>query len=112
MQMSALRRSLVVVGEEPHRYVGAGGYEDEGSERSAIGSAIVTADSRWTATLTVPLPHADAVFLKIERQGPLPDGYRGAQESAGWSMPVRELDAALEALTGVVAQARRDGVVA
>lgn len=112
MQSSALRRNLVLVGEETHRYVAGGRYEDEGSERSAIGSAVLTADERWTATLTVPLPLADTVFLRIERQGPLPAGYRGAQESAGWSMPVRELDAVMEALSGVVAQARRDGVVA
>jgi hypothetical protein len=60
----------------------------------------------------VPLPVADAVFVRIERRGPLPKGYRGAEESAGFSVPVQELDAVMAALTGVIAQARRDGVVA
>lgn len=112
MQASTLRRTLVVVREEPPRYVAGGRYDDEGSERSATGSAGVTADSRWTATLTVPLPGADVVFLRIERQGPRPEGYRGAEESAGWSMPVGELEVVMEALAGVIAQARRDGVLA
>lgn len=102
----------MAVHENPPRYLAGGRYDDEGSERSAIGSALVTADSRWTATLTVPLPGADAVFLRIERQGPLPEGYRGADESAGWSMPVGEIDVAMEALAGVIKQARRDGVLA
>ncbi|MFL5606041.1 MAG: hypothetical protein ACJ8AD_06310 [Gemmatimonadaceae bacterium] len=99
------------VREETRRHGGQSWYEDEGSERSAIGSASVSVDCWWRATLTVPLPAADAVFIRIERRGPLPDGYRGAEESGGFSLPVGELDAVVQALTGVIAQARRDGVV-
>jgi hypothetical protein len=58
------------------------------------------------------LPDVNAVFVRIERRGALPDGYLGSEESAGFSVPVQELDAVLTALTGVIAQARRDGVVA
>jgi hypothetical protein len=99
------------VGEEAPRYGVPGRYDDEGSERTAIGSASVSLDCWWRATLTVPLPAADAVFMRIERRGPLPDGYRGAEESGGFSLPVGELDAVMAALTGVIAQARRDGVL-
>jgi hypothetical protein len=99
------------VGEGAPHYDVPSRYDDEGSERSAIGSASVSIDSWWRATLTVPLPAADAVFLRIERRGPLPDGYRGAEESGGFSLPMGELDAVMEALTGVIAQARRDGVL-
>jgi hypothetical protein len=99
------------VGEGAPRYDAPSRYDDEGSERSAIGSASVSADSWWRATLTVPLPAADAVFMRIERRGPLPEGYRGAEESAGFSLPILELDAVMTALTGVIAQAKRDGVL-
>jgi hypothetical protein len=111
MQTSVLAMSLMIR-EEWARYATSNRYEDEGSERSASGSAIVAPDSRWTATLSVPLPAADAVFIRIERRGPLPDGYRGAEESAGFSAPIGELNTVIDALTGVIAQARRDGVLA
>jgi hypothetical protein len=110
MQTSMLAMSLMIR-EEWARYATSSRYEDEGSERSARGSAVATPDARWTATLTVPLPTADAVFVRIERQGPLPDGYRGAEESGGFSAPVGEMDAVMGALAGVIAQARRDGVL-
>jgi hypothetical protein len=99
------------VGEGDRRYAVPSRYDDEGSERSAIGSASVSVDAWWRATLTVPLPAQDAVFVRIERRGPLPDGYRGAEESGGFSLPIGELDAVMTALTGVIAQARRDGVL-
>jgi hypothetical protein len=110
MQTSMLAMSLTIR-EEWARYATPARYEDEGSERSASGSAIVNTDARWTATLAVPLPAADAVFVRIERRGALPDGYRGAEESADISVPMGELDAVIGALVGVVAQARRDGVL-
>ena len=89
----------------PHRY------EDEGSERTATGAIYLTADSAWRAALSVPLPNADAVFLRIERTGQLPEGYRGAEESASLSVPAAELDSVMAVLAGVIAQARRDGVL-
>ena len=93
-------------------YSVAGRYEDESSERSAVGSVRVGGDSFWRAVLTVPIPNADAVFIRIERQGALPEGYRGAEESAGFSLPVGELEAVMVVLNGIVGQARRDGVIA
>ena len=51
-------------------------------------------------------------FVDLERRGELPVGYRGGEERAQLALPVRELDALVALLAGVVAQARRDGVVA
>ena len=99
------------VREDRLGYSVPGRYEDEGSERSAVGSVRVGGDSYWRAVVTVPIPHADAVFIRIERQGVLPEGYRGAEESAGFSVPAGELEAVMEVLAGVVGQARRDGVI-
>jgi hypothetical protein len=110
MQTNVLFMDLMVR-EERDRYAPSRRYDDEGSEKTARGSAIVTVDCRWTATLTLPLPAADAVFVRLERQGPFPQGYRGAEESAVFSAPVAELDAVMDALAGVIAQARRDGVL-
>lgn len=97
--------------EDRGRYLPPRGYEDEGSGRTSTGAIYLTSDSAWRATLSVPLPDADAVFLHIERTGRLPAGYRGAEESATLSVPVAELDSVMTVLAGVIAQARRDGVL-
>jgi len=87
-----------------------GTYEPESSERRALGSIPVSADAHWNATLTVPMT-GDVAFVDLERRGELPRGYRGGEERAHLALPVRELDALVALLAGVVAQARRDGVV-
>ena len=107
-----LMSASIVVREDRDPYLVSRRYEDEGSERTSTGAINLTPDTAWRATLSVPLPDADGVFLRIERTGRLPDGYRGAEESAGLSVPVKELDAVMAVLAGVIAQARRDGVVA
>ena len=86
-------------------------YESEGSERRTLGSIPVNTVARWTATLTVPIGGADVAFLQVARRGPLPPGYRGAEESVLLSFPSGEVDALIALLTGVVAHARRDGVL-
>ena len=111
MQLTSGLRFLVTVREEHSRYKLSGRYEDEGSERSATGSVAVGDDAYWRATLTLPLPKGGVAFFRMERNGSLPPGYVGAEESADWSCPVTEVGAVLEALRGVVAQARRDGVM-
>ena len=100
------------IGEDaPPSYVPDVRYDDEGSQRSSIGSVIVGEDSYWRATISVPIPKADTVFVKIEREGTLPAGYMGAEETASWSMPMAELDLVMKVLAGVIRQGRRDGVV-
>jgi hypothetical protein len=112
MLINARGQGLLVVSEdEAPTYFGQGSYDDEGSERSATGSVVVGEDSYWRATISVPLPKADTVFVTLEREGPLPEGYVGAEETASWSMPVGELDLVVKVLQGVIRQGRRDGVI-
>jgi len=112
MLMNARARGVLSIGEgAPPTYTPNGQYEDEGSERSSVGSVSVDLDSYWRATISVPLPKADTVFVRIEREGTLPKGYVGAEESAGWSMPMAELDLVTELLAGVIRQGRKDGVI-
>ena len=90
----------------------AGAYEAEGSERPTLGSVSVATDGWWSATLTVPMLDGGTALLSIERQGPPPQDYRGSSERAEFSVPSWELDAVVALLAGVVAQARREGVLA
>jgi hypothetical protein len=93
------------------REPGAARYEAEGSERRTLGSISLAPDAHWAATLTIPIPDADVAFVRVERHGPLPADYRGGQEAAELSVPVGEVEAVLAMLTGLVDQARRDGVI-
>jgi hypothetical protein len=99
-----------VVCEHRGRYR-ASEYESEGSERRALGSVNVASDARWTGTLTVPIGDATAAFLQVERRGTPPPRYRGSEESAAFSLPIGEADAVVALLSGLVAQARADGVL-
>ena len=90
--------------------VGYAAYETEGSERRALGSIGVTADARWIATLTVPIPDR-VVFVHLERSGLLPAGYRGSEESADFAVPTDEVGALVALLAGIATQARRDHVL-
>lgn len=98
--------SMVCEGPAPY-----GDYESEGSECRSLASLRVSRDARWTATITVPIPPRAVAFIEVERRGELPAGYRGAEERALLSVPIAETGALIELLTGVVAQARRDGVL-
>jgi hypothetical protein len=87
-------------------------YDDEGSEQSAHGAVSVAPGRGWTGRLTVPITDAaDIAFLLIQRHGDLPAGYSG-EESADISIPAAEIDDVLALLVGLVAQARRHGVLA
>ena len=86
-------------------------YESEGSEHRTLGSVSGSDDARWTATLTVPIPERNVAFVDLERRGALPEGYRGSEESAHFSLPLGELGAVVTLLAGVIAQARTDGVL-
>lgn len=101
----------IAMREDRGQYSPSGRYESEGSERTSIGAIHLLSGASWRATLSVPLPNEDAVFLHLERTGLLPAEYRGAEETAGLSVPIAELEVVLEVLTGVIAQARQDGVL-
>lgn len=68
-------------------------------------------DAHWAATLTVPIDDAGVAFLQVARRGALPAAYRGAAENMLLSLPIGETGSVIELLAGVVAQARRDGVL-
>jgi ligand-binding SRPBCC domain-containing protein len=86
-------------------------YEGEGSEQRSLGSVSIPPDAQWMATLTVPIPERQVVFLEVERRGPLPAGYRGGVEAAHLFVPMGEVTALVALLTGVVAHARHDRVL-
>jgi hypothetical protein len=89
------------------------GYDDEGSEARSLGSVSVGAGAWWSVALTVPGTSEaarDTVLVRIERYGP-PADERHGHVSADLVLPPSEIDALVTLLTGVVAQARRDGVL-
>lgn len=90
-------------------------YEDEGSERRSLGAVSVGANAWWSASLTVPAGESgadgDIVFLRFERHGAQPAGYRGGTQ-ADLSVPRSEVDAFVTLLGGLVDQARHDAVLA
>ncbi len=106
------------VREPPHRY------EDEGSVRESRGSASVGRGVWWSAALVVPIRPDDRgdargdargdgrapVLVRLERHGALPGGAAIDVETV-LVVPSSELDTIVALLGGVIAQARRDGVL-
>lgn len=85
-------------------------YEPGHSERQVTGSVEVGPDSRWLATLAVPMTGDQSVLVTLEREGPAPSGAPAVSEVM-LVIPVGEADAVLTLLRGIVVQARRDGVL-
>ncbi len=87
-------------------------YEDNGTERHALGSVAVGANAWWSAALTIPARDdpSDAAFIRFERHGERPASYLGDVVEEV-SVPRSELDAIVLLLAGVVDQARRDGLL-
>ena len=86
-------------------------YEDEGSTREAHGAVSVGRGAWWSAVLATPIDPSwgGTVVLRLERHGDDAPGARGAREAL--LVAGDELDAIVTLLAGVVAQARRDGVL-
>lgn len=89
---------------------GAASYEPEHSERQVSGSVAVAPRARWCATLAVPLTGDQSVLVTIERTGTTPPGAPDGSEVA-LVIPPGEADAVVALLRGVIAHARRDGVL-
>lgn len=94
----------------PSGTAGGAGYEPEHSERQVTGSVAVGQESRWVATLAVPMTGDQSVLLTLEREGPVPAG-APAVEQVMLVIPAGEGDAVLTLLGGIIAHARRDGVL-
>jgi hypothetical protein len=89
---------------------GAAEYEPGHSERQVTGWVTVGAETRWAATLAVPMTDDQSALVTIEREGPTPVR-APAVPPVTLVIPPGEVDALLTLLRGLVAQARRDGVL-
>jgi hypothetical protein len=85
-------------------------YEPGHSERQVTGSVTVGQERRWVATLAVPMTGDPSVLVTLEREGPVPAGAPDVHEVA-LVIPPGEADAVITLLRGIVAHARRDGVL-
>jgi hypothetical protein len=83
-------------------------YEREGSERVSRGSVTLLSGGRWSATLEVRMQDDQGALLTVKRSGP---GVGPAPSDASLMIPPGEADALLTLLTGLVEQARADGVL-
>jgi hypothetical protein len=83
-------------------------YESEGSERVSRGSVTLPSGGRWAATLEVRMREDQGALLTMSRSGP---GADLAPSDASLMIPPGEADALLALLTGLVEQARADGVL-
>jgi hypothetical protein len=85
-------------------------YEPGHSERQVTGSVEVGSDSRWLATLAVPMTGDQSMLVTVEREGVGPAG-APAVGQVMLVIPVGEADAVITLLRGLVVHARRDGVL-
>ena len=83
-------------------------YENEGSELVSRGSVTLPSGGWWSATLEVRLRDHQGALLTITRTGP---GADPPPSDASLMIPPGEADALLMLLTGLVEQARADGVL-
>jgi hypothetical protein len=84
-------------------------YEPEGSDCRATGSISLRSGGWWSADLVVSIRREDEILLTIERHG------APGQEDDGASVDLclgrGDLEALPVLLSGVIAQALRDGVL-
>ena len=97
-------------GSITRRTLPAPAYEPGNSERQVNGSVATGEESAWFATLAVAMRGDQSILLSVERQGPVPTG-APLVEDVALVIPLDEADAVLTLLHGIVAQARRDGVL-
>jgi hypothetical protein len=96
-----------VIGPSP---LGVAEYEAEHSERQASGSVAVGPESWWSGTLAVPMTGDQSLLVIIRREGPAPAGAPSVPVVT-LVIPPGEADAVLALVRGLIAQARRDGVL-
>ena len=84
-------------------------YEPEGSDCRATGSVSLRSGGWWSADLVVSIRGGNEILLTIERHG------APGQEDDGTSVDLclghGDLEALPALLSGLIAQARRDGVL-
>ena len=89
---------------------GADAYEREHSERQVSGSVRAGHEVSWFATLAVPMTGDQSLLVTIERKGPAPRG-APAVDDVMLVIPPGEVDAVVALFQGLVAHARKDGVL-
>jgi len=84
-------------------------YEPEGSDRRATGSVSLDSGGWWSADLIVSIRREDEILLTFHRHGA--PGREADEESVDLCLRPPDLEALPVLLNGVIAQARRDGVL-
>ncbi|MGH7510691.1 MAG: hypothetical protein ACREMZ_14630 [Gemmatimonadales bacterium] len=84
-------------------------YEPEVSDRRATGAVSMGANGWWSADLAVAIRRDDEILLTIRRYGA--PGMADCDEGVDLCLRPGDLDALPVLLSGVIAQARRDGVI-
>jgi hypothetical protein len=84
-------------------------YEPEGSDCRATGSVSLRSGGWWSADLIVSIRREDEVLLTIHRHGA--PGHEEDGTSVDLCLRPADLEVLPVLLNGVIAQARRDGVL-
>jgi hypothetical protein len=85
-------------------------YEPEGSDCRATGSVSLRGGGWWSADLIVSIRRADEILLTIHHHGA--PGQEDDGAGVDFRLRLADLEALPALLNGVIAQARRDGVLA
>jgi len=85
-----------------------GTYENEGSERVSRGSIALPSGAHWLSKLEVPIGGGRPALLTLRRQSP---GDALAPDEAALVLPLGEADALVALVSGIIAQAKADGVL-
>lgn len=83
-------------------------YEDEGSDLVSRGSVTLPSGGCWSASVEVRMGAEQGALLTVNRSG---SGAGPAPTEASLMIPPGEADALLALLTGLIRQARSDGVL-
>lgn len=89
--------------------VGRVEYEPEGSDRRATGSVSLASGEWWSADLIVSIRREGEILLTLRRHGA--PGRENDDQSLDLCLNPVDLAALPVLLNGVIAQARRDGVL-
>ena len=84
-------------------------YEPEGSDRRATGTVSLGSAGWWSADLIVAIRREAEILLTLNRHGA--PGQADDDESVDLCLRPADLEALPVLLNGVIAQARRDGVL-
>lgn len=85
-------------------------YEDEGSNRRAVGSVTGSSGAWWSAELVASMTDNEHVLLTIQQRG-VGLTFTGQGVNVQLTLPVADLNAFAVLIPAIIAQAQRDGVL-